>query len=225
VVYRIEPPAAKAPRRWRVMTESTEYLAEAVIFAAPTFISPFVVQGFPPARQFEYSPWLTANLTLDRFPREQDSEPAWDNVIYDSPGLGYVVATHQTLRTHVERTVWTYYWALAENAPAESRRLVLGHDWSNWKEAILNDLALAHPDIRSFVSRIDIMRLGHAMVRPRVGFIFSDERRRLAEHTAPGLPPGFFLANSDLSGFSIFEEAQFRGVTAAGRALHLLGRA
>ena len=33
-----------------------------------------------------------------------------------------------------------------------------------------------------------------------------------------------YYANSDLSGFSIFEEAQFRGVTAADRVLHDLGR-
>ncbi|HYM10821.1 MAG TPA: FAD-dependent oxidoreductase [Bryobacterales bacterium] len=223
VAYRLEPPAPRPPRRWRVLTESTEYLAEAVIFAAPTFILPYVVEGFPPVRRFEYSPWLTANLTLDRFPREQDSEPAWDNVIYDSPGLGYVVATHQTLHTHIERTVWTYYWALAPAAPAQGRRLLLDHDWGYWREAILNDLARAHPDIRSCVSRIDIMRLGHAMVRPRVGFIFSEERRRLAEHTAPGLAPNLFLANSDLSGFSIFEEAQYRGVQAADRVLGLMG--
>ena len=33
------------------------------------------------------------------------------------PSLGYVVATHQSLRTHVPRTVWTYYWALAHGSP------------------------------------------------------------------------------------------------------------
>ncbi|HLJ30402.1 MAG TPA: hypothetical protein VKY85_27095 [Candidatus Angelobacter sp.] len=32
-----------------------------------------------------------------------------------------------------------------------------------------------------------------------------------------------YFANSDLSGISIFEEAQFGGVTAAERALHALG--
>jgi hypothetical protein len=33
-------------------------------------------------------------------------------------------------------------------------------DWNYWKEAILHDLERVHPDIRKFVSRIDIMRLG-----------------------------------------------------------------
>ena len=31
---------------------------------------------------------------IDRLPRERGIELAWDNVIYDSPALGYVVATY-----------------------------------------------------------------------------------------------------------------------------------
>ncbi len=216
MVHRI----AREGRRVRVSAGSVEYTAEVVIFAAPTFLAPHILEGAPPVRRFEYSPWLTANLTLERLPRERGLETAWDNVIYDSPALGYVVATHQSLRSRVERTVWTYYWALAHDPPARSRALLLEKDWGFWKEAILNDLSRAHPDIRSCVSRIDIMRMGHAMVRPTVGFIFAEERRQMAERSGNVL-----FANSDLSGFSIFEEAQYRGVRAADRALRLIGRA
>jgi hypothetical protein len=214
MVYQIAPQG----RRWRVLTEAAAYLAEAVIFAAPTFLLPYVTENAPPVGRFEYSPWLTANLTLERQPRRGDLEQAWDNVIYDSPALGYVVATHQSLRARLDRTVWTFYWALAQGPAARSRKLLLDTDWHYWKEAILNDLARAHPDIRACVSRIDIMRLGHAMVRPTVGFIFCEERRRLA-----ALEGGLLLANSDLSGLSIIEEAQYRGVRAAERALERLG--
>ena len=214
MVYRIAPQG----QRWRVLTEGAAYLAEAVIFAAPTFLLPYLVENAPSMGRFEYSPWLTANLTLERPPRQGDLEPAWDNVIYDSPALGYVVATHQSLRSRSARTVWTFYWALAQGPSARNRKLLLDTDWHYWKEAILNDLAWAHPDIRACVSRIDIMRMGHAMVRPTVGFIFSEERRRLA-----ALDGGLLLANSDLSGFSIIEEAQYRGVRAAERALERLG--
>ena len=45
-------------------------------------------------------------------------------------------------------------------------------------------------------------------------FWFSAERRNLAK--AHGR---ILFANSDLSGFSIFEEAQYRGVNAADRVL------
>ena len=101
-------------RRYRVVTEAVEYTADFVIFAAPTFLAPHIVEGVPALKTFEYSPWLTANLTLDRWPAERGLEPAWDNVIHASPTLGYVIATHQSLRTRIERTVWTFYWALAD---------------------------------------------------------------------------------------------------------------
>jgi hypothetical protein len=136
-----------------------------------------------------------------------------------SPTLGYVDATHQTLRTHVERTVWTFYWALAEGSAKDNRRLLLEKDWNYWKEAILYDLERVHPDIRDCVSRIDLMRMGHAMARPNVGAIFDFDRRRIAQSSGRLL-----FANSDLSGFSIFEEAQYRGVHAAEQLLRTLGK-
>ena len=43
----------------------TEYRAQFVIFAAPAFLAPYLVQEMPRLNDFEYSPWLTANLTLD----------------------------------------------------------------------------------------------------------------------------------------------------------------
>ncbi|MDQ6698943.1 MAG: FAD-dependent oxidoreductase [Acidobacteriota bacterium] len=207
MVYRVSPEG----RGWRVFAGDTEYLADFVIFAAPTFLAPYIVEGAQASDGIEYSPWLTANLTLEHAPTENGFEMAWDNTIYDSPALGYVVATHQSLRTHIERSVWTYYWSLADGTPAENRKLLLEKDWQFWKEAILNDLARAHPDIRQCVSHIDIMRMGHAMARPVPGFL--QTRTKLSP------PRNLFLANSDLSGFSIFEEAQHRGVRAADRAI------
>lgn len=208
----------RAARRWHVVTPSTLYDAEIVLWAAPSFLLPYVMEQ-PPRLGAQYSPWITANLTLDRWPAESGLPVAWDNVIYDSPALGYVVATHQSLRTRHDRTVWTYYWALADGSPRENRQLLVERPWSYWTEAILRDLERAHRDIRQCVSRIDIMRMGHAMVRPEVGFLFSADRQQQA--AASG---SFLLANSDVSGLSIFEEAQYRGVNAADKALRRLGR-
>ena len=215
-VYRI----LRDGRRLRVLTEDAEYVTDAVIFAAPTFLAAYLMEGAPTADGFEYSPWLTANLTLNRIPRERGVEMAWDNVIYDSPALGYVVATHQNLSSRTDRTVWTYYWALAQGSPAQNRKELIEKDWGYWKDAILNDLSRAHPDIRACVSHIDIMRMGHAMVRPSVGFLGSERRKNLANYRTGNI----WFANSDLSGISIFEEAQYRGVRAAEGALRALGR-
>jgi glycine/D-amino acid oxidase-like deaminating enzyme len=204
-VYRIVPEG----NRVRVFTEAAVYVCDNVVFAAPTFLAHYLIEGAPKADGFVYSPWLTANLTVNRQPEEKGAEPAWDNVIFDSPTLGYVNARHMTVSSQTERTVWTFYWSLAEHAPAEGRTLLLEKDWGFWKDAILRDLERAHPDIRQCVSRIDIMRLGHAMVRPAPGFVFSEARLRWTK------PLGrIHFANSDLSGFSIFEEAQYRGVQA-----------
>jgi len=215
-VVRIE----RAGTRWRVASTQAVYLAESVIFAAPTFLAPRIVSELADRSvSLVYSPWVTANLTLDHLPRERGRGPplSWDNVIYDSPALGYVDATHQSLRTFSERAVWTYYWSLAQNTPADGRRALLGLTWRGCVERILADLERAHPDIRDCVSRIDVMRLGHAMVRPAAGFL--TETARVA-HLAP---PGLHLANSDLSGLSLFEEAQFRGVSAARSAMARIG--
>jgi glycine/D-amino acid oxidase-like deaminating enzyme len=213
-VFSISKDGSGNGKKLRIRTEAADYIADRVIFAAPTFLAPYIIEGSKPPEGFVYSPWVTANLTIERPPEDS----AWDNVIYDSPALGYVVATHMSVQRFVERSVWTFYWALAQKPPAEMRTMLLEKDWGWWREAILNDLARAHPDIRDRVSRIDVMRIGHAMARPVPGFLASESRRRFASANDQIL-----FANSDLSGFSIFEEAQYRGVTAADRALKRLG--
>ena len=209
-VSRIE---AQGPR-WKVVTPRAVYVAESVIFAAPTFLLPYLMPGTA-APALVYSPWMTANLTLDRLPREsgRGAPRSWDNVIYGSPSLGYVSATHQSLRAREERSVWTYYWALSEHAPSAGRRVLQQRSWADWTDLILRDLEGAHPDIRDCVTRIDVLRMGHAMVCPTPGFLSATVAAAKLSR------PGIFLANSDLSGLSLFEEAQFRGVAAANRAL------
>lgn len=221
---RVQQPVRRISRdktKFVVTTHDTKFVCDGVIFAAPTFLAPYLIEGVSPLSGFEYSPWLTANLTLERAPRGAGTdERTWDSVIMHSPTLGYVDATHQTLRTHVERTVWTFYWALAEGTPSANRHQLLEKDWAFWKDAILEDLSRVHPDIRDCVSRMDLMRMGHAMVRPTVAAIFHPERRKMA------LQKGRLLfAHSDVSGISIFEEAQYRGVRAAEEMLLRLNRA
>ena len=212
---------AETKHGFSVFSGDTEFQSEFVIFAAPTFLAPYLLDGFAPLHDFVYSPWLTANLTLERIPDSRGAEPTWDTVFLDSPTLGYVDDTHQSLRTHIDRTVWTFYWSLVDGTPAQNRQLLLEKDWSYWKEAILHDLERVHSDIRQCVSRIDVMRMGHAMIRPAVGSVFSEERLRLARARRDS---HLLFANSDLSSISIFEEAQYHGVLAAQAVLeHLHG--
>jgi protoporphyrinogen oxidase len=206
----------RAGRGWQVQSTSATWTAEAVIVAAPLHVATRIVDGAPPAKVTS-SPWVTANLTLDRWPDERWFPIAWDNVLYDSPALGYVVATHQSLRRHVPRTVWTYYWALAHQPAADARRWLLAQPYESLRDRILDDLSRAHRDIRDCVSRVDIMRFGHAMVRPTPGLL-SDPAWQAARRGLERL----FFAHSDLNGLPLFEEAQARGVHAADAAVAAL---
>jgi hypothetical protein len=86
------------------------------------------------------------------------------------------------------------------------------------RDRILDDLSRAHPDIRECVTRVDIMRYGHAMVRPTPGLLSNPQWRALQTgHDR------LFYAHSDLSGLPLFEEAQYRGIIAADRAIGTLG--
>jgi hypothetical protein len=221
-VHRVEGRA----RGMRVLAGDVAYDCELVIWAAPTFVASHVVEGAPRV-PFTYAPWMVSNLTLDRWPRDAGAPrglfggapvAAWDNVIADSPSLGYVVATHQSLAPVQERTVWTHYWALAGGDPAVEQRRLMQADWRTCSEWVLADLERAHPDIRECVSRIDVLRYGHAMPRPVPGFLAA--RREL---WSPRRDARVYYANSDVSGLSLFEEAQDRGIRAAAAALSRLG--
>jgi glycine/D-amino acid oxidase-like deaminating enzyme len=210
LVHRISP----AANGWQVRSGDAVYLCDQVIFAAPTFLAPYVIEGTR-TPGFAYSPWIVANLTLDHWPDERGVSAAWDNVIRSGVGLGYVVATHQSLRARVGGpTVWTYYCALATGDPNVERRVLHTSTWHDWVERIMKELSVAHPNIRRCVTHVDLVRLGHAMVRPTVGFLGADARRN-----PEWAPRGIHLAHSDLSGLSLFEEAQYRGVAAADAVL------
>jgi putative NAD(P)-binding protein len=199
---------------------TTRIIAQDVILAVPRHFAKVLMAGTDVrpelfVSEFQYAPWMVANLTLKNFPVERSGVPiAWDNVIYASESLGYVVATHQTLRTQLRETVFTYYYPLSGRSPVQERNRLLETDWKSWAQFILKDLAKPHPEIRDLVTHLDVFRWGHAMVRPRPGFMWGEARRKAADSRGNVL-----FAHSDLSGFSLFEEAQYRGVLAAERIL------
>ncbi len=193
--------------------------AAAAVVCLPRFVATRVVEGLESEGidTFTYAPWMVANVTLSRLPEGRGQALAWDNVIYDSPLLGYVVATHQGLQQHRDDTVITYYWPLSEGEPAQARKTALTRSLGDWQGYIGRDLLRVHPELQGHIENIDVRVWGHAMIRPTPGFIWGEARRKANAHH----PPVFF-AHSDLSGISIFEEAYCRG-TEAGRlaARHL----
>jgi hypothetical protein len=161
-----------------------------------------------------YAPWLVANLKLDSalLDRAAGAPASWDNVRYQGPSLGYVDAQHQSLRAAPGPTVLTAYWALAER----DRARLLGDDAASmWARAVVDDLAVAHPDLPGKVQRIDLMRYGHAMSIPVPGRRSNPALRALARHQGR-----LCFAHADLSGYSVFEEAFGQG-SRAGATLWL----
>ncbi len=195
--------------------------ASSVILAVPKFIAARLIRDIDDSRlddanTFEYSPWVVANLSLRARPVDRGAPLAWDNVLYDSPSLGYITATHQRGRVHGP-TVLTYYLPLNRGPTRDARQQMLSTSLSEWQRFVLDDLRRAHRDIDALVTRIDVALWGHAMIRPTPGFIFGEARTRAAS------PLGrIAFAHSDSSGLPLFEEAFDRGVSAAEHAIRTL---
>jgi protoporphyrinogen oxidase len=193
--------------------------AEKAIFAAPIFTAKYLIRDFKrnaPAhlKEFEHNAWFVANLFLrdrppNRFPR--DFPLAWDNVLYESPSLGYVNSTHQKAIDY-GAAIFTYYYPMC--AEENGRAKLFGLNWRELADVVLTDLSRAHPNIRELTERIDIMRWGHAMISPRPNFLWSGVRD---EANKPFR--NIHFAHSDLSGIALFEEAFYHGVRAINEIL------
>ncbi len=186
-----------------------------VVYASPIFTAPFVIRGFteqPPfnAAAFFSNSWFVANLHLKDRPRSlfsRDFPLAWDNVLYESPSLGYVNATHQKGIDHGP-TIWTYYYPMCHEP--DGRTKLLNYEWRELADVCLTDIARAHPEIYDLTERLDIMRWGHAMISPTPGFIWGGERQKALEPYR-----NIHFAHTDLSGIALFEEAFYHGLRAA----------
>lgn len=198
--------------------QAVGYRADQVIFAGPQFLARYLIPPYrltppPHLAQFEYGAWMVANLFLKDRPASRGFPLAWDNVLFDSPSLGYVVATHQR---GLDRgpTIFTYYYPLCDTNTRTARARLLGLDWESCADIVLTDLQRAHGNLRPLVERLDVMRWGHAMIRPRPGFLWGGPR------TAAARPfRGIYFAHSDLSGLALFEEAFYHGIRAAEAVL------
>jgi hypothetical protein len=83
---------------------------------------------------------------------------------------------------------------------------------------VLADLSRVHPELAERVQRMDLMRWGHGMVIPVPGL------RGHPGLTALREPQGHVhFAHSDLSAYSVFEEAFTHGVRAARQVLVTAG--
>jgi len=164
-----------------------------------------------------HAPWLVSNFLLDGFPAEDKGVPlAWDNVVYQGKGLGYVVSTHQDIRVAApSQTVFSAYQALSSQKPTQARQWLQRASPEELFEEAVCDLRLAYGYRLNWHARaLDITVRGHAMASPAPGFLSNQGLAAL--RTADGK---VLFAHADLSSFSVFEEAAWWGCEAAAKIL------
>ena len=194
---------------------------EKIIFAAPIFTAKYLIRDFKQnapnfVNEFQHNAWFVANLFLKDRPKNRfakDFPLAWDNVLYESPCLGYVNSTHQK-GIDYGAAVFTYYYPMCGEENGRAKLFALDH--AQLADIVLSDLSMAHKDIRDLTTRIDIMRWGHAMISPRTNFLFSGARDEAQKPFR-----NIHFAHSDLSGIALFEEAFFHGIRAANEILEI----
>ena len=195
--------------------------ARQVICAMPLMVAAHLVEDAARygllAGRGDYAPWLVSNFVLHRFPAEGGGEAlAWDNVIYGSGGLGYIAASSQLIRVaKPARTVFTAYSALNHADPATVRQWLLAAPDAELLAFAAQDLTAAYG--RRFwhaVEAVDIGIRAHAMRIPRPGYLDDAQLAAVRTHRSR-----LHFAHSDLSGYSVFEEAAFWGVKVAQRVL------
>lgn len=209
---------------------------------APWVVANVGLRRPPPAQQ---APWLLAGWLGGGGAEGRTAwgYRACDSVIYNGPGgapageagggLGYALTTSFTAREAsgtlraLARLLWppawpersaavlTHFTALTALPPPEARKWLLGTTAAYWRERVLAELEVAHPDIRQLATGVDIAFLAHAMVRPTVGFIWGEARRLAAAPHASVV----HWAHSDMSGLSLIEEAVHWGARAAEAVL------
>ena len=205
--------------RHNVSGETVSVLANRVICAMPLMVAARITSRpeYYGLHTPDYAPWLVGNFVINRFPAEIGrSETAWDNVVYGSPHLGYVSAANQFIRTaKPERAVFTSYTAFGGSKAGESRRMLLHAPSEELLPYAAHDLLQAYGN-RFFrhVEQIDLTVRGHGMSIPHPGYLNRPQLLQLRRHNSPLL-----FAHSDLSGYSVFEEAVYWGVEAAKKTL------
>ena len=179
----------------------TTWRGQTAIYAGQKHIANYIIPNLPDDQQTafqecQYAPWLTGSIHLKRLPQTKQSPLAWDNVMYESEGLGYIVAEHQT-RDAIDSegpSVLTYYLPFDREPDIKRRELLdKGHDF--WVNEIMKDLWEMHPGIEKDIARIDLYKWGHAMIRPTPNFIWGPDRG------LRGRPFGkIFFGNADVTG-------------------------
>jgi hypothetical protein len=199
--------------------------ARKVVMATPLFVTARIDAEFGLAfsnwKQYlpQYQPWVIANfLFKHHLPEASGAELAWDNIVHQSKGLGFVNAKHQeftTAMSNVKPQLLTAYHAMVDGDPIEARRWLAKCSDKELLDLTASDLLQTYGvQFWRYLSAALITVRGHGMPSPKPGYLSNKLRRELGNETG-----AILYANADLSGYSVFEEAAYWGRLAARRIL------
>lgn len=197
--------------------------AKRAIFAAPRFTAKRMipelleVAGRDEAGHFEYTPYLVAQVHVDRTP----AGLAYDNWVYGDLFFTDLIVADWTSHEDpasapLDRpNVLTVYCPRLEPG---ARKAMLTTPMDDYVAAILTDLERVIPGVLDTVTQVDLYRWGHAMLAPTRGFVFGAPR--VGAQAPQG---GIHFANTDVDGLPAFENAVAAGVRAADEVAAALG--
>lgn len=185
---------------------------QAVILAVPGFVRQHIYKNSPYFKT-NYHPWLIDTIQLKPSFFEAQ-KPAWDNVLFGSPSLGYIFNGHQETALPVQNCNITFFHAFSAQNPAESRKYLETAGNQNLMAGVMRDLEKMHPEIKNYVLSHHLHIWGHGMASPGINSLWNPQR--IETHKAPAR---MAFAHTDISGISIFEEGFYQGIEAANKIL------
>jgi protoporphyrinogen oxidase len=189
------------------------YKANTAIFAAPQFMTPYLIADLPKermlaAQEFEYASYVVANLEVTRTPKglAYSNQLVGDFIMSD-----FIVADWTThadpLKAPANRNnVLTAYCPMT----ADDRSQMLSPSIEEWQAKILKDFDKTVPGVRETVTGFHLYRWGHAFSVPKKGWVFSKERR-LSRQPLERI----FFAHADVEGIPTIDHAMASGFRAA----------
>ena len=196
------------------------YKARTVVFAAPQFMAPYLIDDLPgkrrkAARRFEDAAYVVANVEVSRTPAglAYSNQLAGDFVMSD-----FIVADWTRHMDPLEapagrKNLLTAYCPMT----AGDRTGMLEPSLDEWQSRIVGELERALPGVRGTVTGFHLYRWGHAFSVPGKGWVFSEERKLARK------PLGrIFFAHADVEGIPTIDHAMASGFRAAGEVAGFL---
>lgn len=193
------------------------------IVATPLMISARIIRNYPILSKYipSYSSWVIANYNFSTLPREiyKGISLAYDNTINNSEGLGFVFSSNQSLDIDRDNKVLTTYTNVPSHDFYETRKMLLSLSSRDLFNITSKDLVKAYgEDFYTNLKDVTITVRGHAMPHPRLNFL--SQNMQLKSDLLELEKRNIYLAHSDLSMVSVFEEASYHGYNAATKILN-----